>query len=82
MNDKIKTLMHRSGIRTTDYGSGEFFAEDDISLDQFEKFAELIVKECARVPINMWDQAELNADIAVKIEDRIRAEFGIPGVRI
>jgi hypothetical protein len=46
-----------------------------------DKFAELIIKECARVPINMWDKAELNADIAVKIEDRIRTEFGIPGVK-
>ena len=42
-----------------------------------EKFAELIIKECIRVPYNMWDKAELNADIAVKIENRIKERFGV-----
>ena len=42
-----------------------------------EKFAELIIKECIRVPYNMWDKAELNADIAVKIENRIKEHFGV-----
>ena len=41
------------------------------------KFAELIVKECIRVPYDMWDKAELNADIAVKIEHRIKDHFGV-----
>ena len=42
-----------------------------------EKFAELIVRECIRVPYDMWDRAELNADIAVKIEHRIKEHFGV-----
>jgi len=42
-----------------------------------KKFAELIVKECIRIPYDMWDKAELNADIAVKIEHRIRDHFGV-----
>ena len=42
-----------------------------------EVFAELIVKECIRVPYDMWDKAELNADIAVKIEHRIKEHFGV-----
>ena len=41
------------------------------------KFAELIVKECIRVPYDMWDKAELNADVAVKIEHRIKEHFGV-----
>ena len=41
------------------------------------KFAELIVRECIRVPYDMWDKAELNADIAVKIEHRIKEHFGV-----
>ena len=41
------------------------------------KFSELIVKECIGVPYAMWDQAELNADVAVKIEHRIRDHFGM-----
>lgn len=40
------------------------------------KFAELIMKECIRVPYDMWDKAELNADMAVKIEHRIKEHFG------
>jgi hypothetical protein len=42
-----------------------------------EKFAELIVRECIRVPYDMWDKAELNADIAVKIDHRIKEHFGV-----
>jgi hypothetical protein len=41
------------------------------------KFAELIVKECVSIPFDMWDKAELNADIAVKIENRVKEHFGI-----
>jgi hypothetical protein len=41
------------------------------------KFAELIVRECIRVPYDMWDKAELNADVAVKIEHRIKQHFGV-----
>ena len=76
MNDKIKTLMHRSGIRTTDYGSGEFFAEDDISLDQFEKFAELIVKDCAGVyeAIDNGNQVEGTDDYITAICRRYGVE--------
>lgn len=42
-----------------------------------EKFAELIVKECIRVPYDMWDRAEITgAYVAVKIEHRIKQHFG------
>lgn len=41
------------------------------------KFAELVMQECIRVPYDMWDKAELNADIAVKIEHRIKEHFGV-----
>lgn len=44
---------------------------------QSRKFAELIVRECIRVPYDMWDKAELNADIAVKIDHWIKQHFGI-----
>ena len=42
-----------------------------------KNFAELIVRNCAYIPIDMWDKAELNADVAVKIEDRIKEHFGV-----
>lgn len=44
---------------------------------QSRKFAEMIVRECIRVPYDMWDKAELNADIAVKIDHWIKQHFGI-----
>lgn len=48
MNEKIKLLAERAGITFTDYGSGEFLGEDDIDTDRLERFAELIIKECAK----------------------------------
>ena len=53
--------------------------DDKLNFDSYlaEKFAELIVKECIRIPYDMWDKAELNADIAVKIEHRIKEHFGV-----
>jgi hypothetical protein len=48
MNEKIKALAKQAKITFTDYGSGEFFEENDIDTDRLEKFAELIVKECAQ----------------------------------
>jgi hypothetical protein len=81
MNPRIRKLVKQAG--------GEFWQrlENDtvnpeayITFDppeSLEKFVELIVKECISVPYAMWDQAELNADIAVKIEHRIREHFGV-----
>lgn len=53
--------------------------DDKLNFDSYlaEKFAELIVRECIRVPYDMWDKAELNADVAVKIEHRIKEHFGV-----
>jgi len=48
MNEKIKQLAEQAGISFTDYGSGEFFDENDIDVPNLEKFAELIVRECAK----------------------------------
>jgi hypothetical protein len=45
MNEKIKELAEAAGITFTDYGSGEFLTEDDISLPRLEKFAELILSD-------------------------------------
>jgi hypothetical protein len=41
------------------------------------KFAMLIIQECIRVPYAMWDKAELNADVAVKIDHKIKDHFGV-----
>ena len=70
MNKRIQKLAQQAGFQS--YITTH---EEDVAM--FEKFAELIMKECIRVPYDMWDKAELNADIAVKIEHRIREHFGV-----
>lgn len=91
MNEKINELYKQAHITETKKvrkggwdNDREPFEYETVSETKFspEKFAELLIKECARVPINMWDKAELNADVAVKIEDRIRSHFGIELVKI
>ena len=62
MNERIKELQE--------------LATDECGLNP-SRFAELIVRECIRVPYDMWDKAELNADVAVKIEHRIKEHFGV-----
>ena len=81
MNERIRELVKQAG--------GEFWQRlenDVVNPEAFvtfdppqslEKFAELIVRECIRVPYDMWDKAELNADMAVKIEHRVREHFGV-----
>jgi hypothetical protein len=86
MNERIRELAEQAGadfMRRVNYNNleGEEYEEDAgvifESNESFEKFAELIVKECIRVPYDMWDKAELNADVAVKIEHRIKEHFGV-----
>ena len=69
MNERIKELAEQAGWMMGDEVEGFNV--------RLEKFAELIVKECIRVPYDMWDKAELNADIAVKIDHRIKEHFGV-----
>jgi len=55
MNEKLYKLAEQAGITFTDYGSGEFLDKDDINMNSLERFAELIIKECAE---NVWHQPE------------------------
>ena len=75
MNERIKQLILKAGFHP--FVRGEQILFDISTEENLKEFAELIVRECAHVPIDMWDKAELNADIAVKIEDRIREHFGV-----
>jgi hypothetical protein len=69
MNERLAQLAEQAG-----YNIKELDIQEQMIA---EKFAELIVKECIRVPYDMWDKAELNADIAVKIDYRIKDHFGV-----
>ena len=75
MNERIKQLAEQAfkGLGTNPvYATAMIYASKEL-----EKFAELLIKECIGVPYAMWDKAELNADIAVKIEHRIKDHFGV-----
>ena len=66
VNERIESLAEQAGCKIDRLGYGE---------GNLEKFAMLIIQECIRVPYDMWDRAELNADVAVKIENRIKEQF-------
>ena len=72
MNERIKELADQcwNNFYIGDYEvkTPDIFAK---------KFAELLIKECISIPYAMWDKAELNADVAVKIEHRIKEHFGV-----
>jgi hypothetical protein len=72
MNEKIKELMKQANIGTTQYGDkGEFFDEGDITVERFEKFAELIVRECIRAYNDDGYQTEYEQD------QKVLKHFGI-----
>ena len=55
MNERIKQLALQASITFTDYGSGEFLTEDDISLPRLEKFAELLFNDIAMFSMVITD---------------------------
>ncbi len=78
MNERIKQLAIQAGFFYEDYKDIWYLEyHNQTCEEEMKKFAELIVRECIRVPYDMWDKAELNADVAVKIENRIKEHFGV-----
>jgi len=76
MNERIRAIWDRAAEinqQRQDSNSGSWESE----VEFLNLFAELIIKECVSVPYAMWDRAELNADVAVKIDRRIKDHFGI-----
>jgi uncharacterized protein CbrC (UPF0167 family) len=67
MNDKIKEIVKQAGV---------FYSyQDDVWLatnGDFERFAELIVRECAE----LFDRNE-QSELGYRIGDRIYKHFGI-----
>ncbi len=75
MNERLTELYRSCRSKEALASQDEYKSADVLMGTEVAKFAELIVKECISVPYAMWDRAELNADIAVKIEHRIRDHF-------
>ena len=71
MNDRIQELARRSGaLPTQDCGVPQWYIDED----EFEKFAELIVRECAEVITETrWHLPPTQQQIAVGIKEH----FGV-----
>ena len=76
MNERIKALAEQAGGEFYEgfAGSTNFvkFAEDD-----FEKFAEVIVRECAQVCLAQRDPANLNYKPSEKFAEAVKQHFGV-----
>lgn len=75
LNTRVRELMEEA-FDTAEYPPDQTFRMEP---NQYfcGKFAELLIKECIQIPYDMWDKAELNADVAVKIDHRIKDHFGV-----
>jgi hypothetical protein len=62
MNERIKLLAEQAGLKYHNWITNESNVKDgDFKyprLEDYEKFAELIVKECAKQVDNYWDEFE------------------------
>lgn len=82
MNERIKELVKQSGgdFWQRIESDGVLNKEAYITFDppqSLEKFAELIVKDCACVPTDMWGEGELDVHTAVQVHRQILKHFGI-----
>ena len=77
MNERLTELYRACRSKEALASQDQYNSADVLLGTEVAKFAELIVQECIRVPYTMWDKSELNADVAVKIEHRIKEHFGV-----
>ena len=70
MNEQIRQLVLQAKIGTADFDAGSYYVATP---DRMQKFAELIVKECAGLAEDGFDN-ELDGQ---EICDRIKQHFGV-----
>lgn len=73
MNTRIAELV---AAEMAEYYEGAY-QDSACAKDQLARFAELIVRDCACVPTDMWGRGELPADQASRVQRRILAHFGV-----
>lgn len=72
MNERIRELAEQAGsTHKQNLGVYQFYT------DELEKFAELIVRDCACVPTDMWGEGQLPAEWAGRVQRRILTHFGV-----
>ena len=67
MNERIKELAEQAGYKTDMFGIGHW------DMPECKKFAELIVRECAKVAGD-FEYARLHDSL---VEDKIKEHFGV-----
>jgi hypothetical protein len=75
MNERIKELRRQAIDHCLDKGS-----QGNLSEEVAEKFAELIVKECAMIAREVGNNTETDdfaLDRCYEIEDKIKQHFGV-----
>ena len=77
MNERIKQLADEAGLRFTQLMSNPMVPVVDGRETDLEKFAQLIVKECAQVCLAQRDPANLNYKPSVKFAEAINQHFGV-----
>jgi len=82
MNERIRELMRESGVKTLfpgDPGAGQQGPKGVSAglsdTEKLEKFAELIIKECAQVAW-LYDEPKLSGHGSI-IANRIESHFGV-----
>jgi hypothetical protein len=80
MNERIKELAEQAGMvnildeHASEYGNGMF---ENTPYPELEKFAELIVRECAQVCLEQRDPANLNYKPSEKFAEAVKQHFGV-----
>ena len=81
MNEKIKQLAEQAGLRFTQLMSNPMVPVVDGKETDLEKFAELIVKECAKVIVNGGYRnpalGEKHSPTPPEIATMIQEHFGV-----
>ena len=76
MNERIKELAEQAGA-TLSEGFYQNVVGITMTPKELEKFAELIVKECAQVCLTQRDPANLNYKPSVKFAEAVKQHFGV-----
>ena len=81
MNQRIKELAEQAGAHETGhaYYRGEKKPENAVTLHSvdLEKFAELIVRECAKVCSEQRNPANLNYKPSEQFAEAVKQHFGV-----
>jgi hypothetical protein len=80
MTEKIEKLIKEAKNYTKKYkkemNARGYYHDDDYEIFN-KKFAELIIQECIEIGCQILDNNQISRDVSVKIEEKIKVNFGI-----